>query len=117
MLHAAAFERSISRTLLLNPLISYASFATSELYRPEFIHATVPGALTLYDLPDLAAAIAPRSLTLVGATDAQGVPMEPSAVAEAYRVAMDAFRARGEPDAFRILPPDSGAGTSGLLRR
>ena len=38
-------------------------------YDPKFVYSIVPGALQEYDLPDLAACIAPRRLLLAGVTD------------------------------------------------
>ncbi len=62
LLHAAAFEPGIARVALLDSLATYDSIVMNEYYKPELIHATVPGALTAYDLPDLAATLAPRPL-------------------------------------------------------
>ncbi len=68
-IHAAAFEGSISKVALIEPLISYRSIVMSRYYSTSFIHATVAGALTAYDLPDLAGCIAPRQLLMVNVTD------------------------------------------------
>jgi hypothetical protein len=44
----------------------------NRFYDPKFIHSTVPGALKAYDLPDLAAILAPRKLMIAGITDGYG---------------------------------------------
>lgn len=62
LLHAAAFDPIISRLLLLNPYPSYRSIAENRFYESKFVYGIVPGALTAYDLPDLAATLAPRKL-------------------------------------------------------
>jgi hypothetical protein len=72
LLHAAAFDTGISRIALINPYSSYQSIVSSCRYDPAFIHSTVPGALGMYDLPDLAASLAPRKLMMVNITDASG---------------------------------------------
>jgi hypothetical protein len=58
----------------------------------------VPGALRVYDLPDLAAAIAPRALTLKGSTDAAGQPVAQAALEEAYAAAKAAYLAQNAVD-------------------
>ena len=73
LLHAAALDRStppaFSNVALIGSLLSYASLVENEDYRAELVHASVPGALTAYDLPDLAASLAPRPLLLAGSID------------------------------------------------
>jgi len=69
LLHAAAFDESISSIALIEPLITYSSIVMSRYYNPRLIHATVAGALTAYDLPDAAACIAPRKLLMLNITD------------------------------------------------
>ena len=64
LLHAAAFSPDISRIALIDSLSSYHSAATTELYARRFVEAFVPGALRSYDLPLLAAALAPRRIIL-----------------------------------------------------
>ena len=113
LLHAAAFEPAISRAVLLRPLVSYASFATSPFYRPEFIHATVPGALTAYDLPDLAASLAPRPLAIVGAVDAWGEPV--SNMTRAFEAAVKAYEAQSH--GLRIVTSGDSVRLSELLRQ
>jgi len=54
---------------LIGSLHSYASLVENEDYRAELVHASVPGALSAYDLPDLAASLAPRPLLLAGSID------------------------------------------------
>lgn len=72
LLHASAFEPSISKIALIEPFISYRSIVMNQYYQPKFILSTVPGALTAYDLPDLAACLAPRKLFMINTTDQNG---------------------------------------------
>lgn len=72
LLHAAAFEKDIDRIALVEPYSSYESLVMNQFYRPKFINGIVPGALTAYDLPDLAASLAPRKLMMINTTDANG---------------------------------------------
>ena len=72
LLHAAAFEPALSKVALVEPLISYRSLVTNKYYDPRFIPTAVAGALTGYDLPDLAASLAPRRLLMVNPVDEDG---------------------------------------------
>ncbi len=66
LLHAAAFESSISKTMLVNPLISYKEIVNHRVYNYSLSFVWgVAGALTAYDLPDLAGCIAPRELYMI----------------------------------------------------
>jgi len=73
LLHAAAFDPAITRIALIEPYSSYQSIVMNRFYNPHFIHSTVPGALTAYDLPDLAVCLAPRKLMMAGVTDGTGI--------------------------------------------
>ena len=72
LLHAAAFESAITRIALIEPYSSYQSIVINRFYNSSFIPGVVPGALTAYDLPDLAASLAPRHLLMAGVTDGYG---------------------------------------------
>ncbi len=74
LLHAAAFDRGFGRIALLQPFASYSSVVMSRFYKPSFLNGLVPGSLQAYDLPDLAASLAPRPLLIAGMTDAGGAP-------------------------------------------
>jgi len=69
LLHAAAFCPGISSVALIEPYSSYSSVVSNKFYNPGFIYGAVPHALKAYDLPDLAASLAPRKLLIAGATD------------------------------------------------
>jgi hypothetical protein len=72
LLHAAAFDSGIARIAIIEPYSSYRSIVMTRFYNSGFIHSTVPGALEAYDLPDLAASLAPRKLMMVDVTDGFG---------------------------------------------
>jgi len=72
MMHAAAFTDNIGTVFLFEPYSSYKSIVMRRYYNPSFITSAVPGALTKYDLPDLAASIAPRKLFLADISDGDG---------------------------------------------
>lgn len=72
LLHAAAFDAPLDKIALVEPYTSYSTIALQRYYFPGFVHSLVPGALTAYDLPDLAAGFAPRKLLIVSPTDGEG---------------------------------------------
>ncbi len=72
LLHAAAFYPGIKRIALIEPYSSYRSIVASRFYDMGLMYSVVPGALAAYDLPDLAASLAPRKLLIAGITDANG---------------------------------------------
>ena len=74
LLHAAAFEPAISRIALLEPYASYRSLVMNRFYDPGHHISSVAGALAAYDLPDLAASLAPRKLLMAGVTTGAGAP-------------------------------------------
>ncbi len=93
-LHAAALHPSIARTTVEGGLVSWASVVAHPQARGH-VRAVVPGALRVYDLPDLAALVAPRPLTIRGAVDSLGRPVPQAALEEAYARARAAYRAAG----------------------
>ncbi len=68
LIHAAAFDPSISSVALISPLISYKSIVMNKYYKFPFT-CCVAGALTAYDLPDLTGCISPRKVVLVKIND------------------------------------------------
>jgi hypothetical protein len=72
LLHSAAFTGLFDKLILAEPYVSWMSIVTSGRYNPFFLPSAVPGALQKYDLPDLAAAFAPRKLVVAGAVDGMG---------------------------------------------
>ncbi|HUU27893.1 MAG TPA: acetylxylan esterase [archaeon] len=73
LLHAAAFEPSIKGVALLEAPVSYRSIVMSRFYDWPFSSA-VAGALTAYDLPDLAGLLCPRKLLFLEPKDARKQP-------------------------------------------
>jgi hypothetical protein len=76
LLHAAAFDKSIEKVVLIRPFISFADLVLNRDYSPAFIPSTVAGAIEEYDLPDLMAALAPRKLLIINPLSEKGDPAE-----------------------------------------
>jgi cephalosporin-C deacetylase-like acetyl esterase len=83
VLHAAALDRRIAKIRLERSLTSWTAVAETPLGRDQLTQV-VPGALALYDLPDLAAGLAPRPLTIHAATDPTRRAVPKEAVEEVY---------------------------------
>lgn len=102
LLHAAAFENSISKVALIEPLVSYRSIVMNQYYKPHFIHATVAGSLTAYDLADLACCLAPRELLMVNVTDQNGKRAEPELIEDELAVVRSAYSSMGAKTKLEI---------------
>jgi len=111
LLHAASFNKDISRLALIEPYSSYRSIVMSPRYDPKFLHSTVAGAIGKYDLPDLAASLAPRKLLMIGVTDGNGDRSDTSAIAQDLSVIKKAYQHQAQ-DKLQIVP----AGTVNGLR-
>lgn len=84
VLHAAVVTPSFSRVALLNGLGAYRSLTEQEQYLPRYLPSVVAGAITTYDLPDLVAALSPRSVRLSGMVNGAGQPLSSSELAKLY---------------------------------
>ncbi|WP_209146454.1 MULTISPECIES: alpha/beta hydrolase [Chitinophaga] len=69
LLHAVAFDKNISRVALVHPSASWYNILSSRTYEPMLIQSAVAGANGVYDLPDLAASLAPKKLLIAGEMD------------------------------------------------
>lgn len=103
LLHAAAFEPAIERIALIEPYSSYRSIVMSRFYDPTYVFSTVPGALRAYDLPDLAAGLAPRKLLLAGITNSQGNASDSGTINPDVAVIQTAYRSRNADGQLSIV--------------
>jgi len=104
LLYAAAFDSVISRVALVKPYSSYRSVVEERFYDSRFVFSLVPGALTAYDLPDIAASLAPKKLLVAGITDANGQPIKKEEQKSDWEIVRDAYRSKKSEGAFKILP-------------
>ncbi len=103
LLYAAAFDTAISRVLLLGPYSSYRSVVMNRFYDPSFIYGAVSDALGAYDLPDLAASLAPRELMMVNVVDGQGKPISDGEGKADFSVIREAYNNRKASGRFNII--------------
>lgn len=104
LLHAAAFDSGISRIALLEPFSSYRSIAMNPYYDVKFVHSFVAGALTSYDLPDLASTLAPRKLMIVGATDSNGMRTDIKSINGDIEIIKKAYQYANSLERISIKP-------------
>lgn len=72
LLHSAAISGAFTGVVLLEPYSSYMSLVAERRYNPFFALSAVPGSAGRYDLPDLAASLAPGKLVIAGTVDGSG---------------------------------------------
>lgn len=107
MLYAAAFDPDIARIALIEPYSSYQSIVMNRYYYPGFVENLVPGALTAYDLPDLAATLAPRMLMMVGTTDGNRNIADQESINKDLSIIKTEYQLKGASEKLIIDSPAS----------
>ena len=107
MLYAAAFEPAILRVALIEPYSSYESIVMNRYYYPGFAQNLVPGALTAYDLSDLAASLAPRKLMMIGTTNGNGDKTDQGSIDKDLGVIITSYQSKNASGQLRIASPES----------
>ena len=90
VLHAAVLDGRIRHVTLERSLVSWSAVAAMPLSRDQLTNV-VPGALRAYDLPDLAALLAPRALAIRHPVDPVGAPVPQVQLDDAYAAAGTAY--------------------------
>lgn len=98
---AGALDASVTAVEVSGCLISWRSLFETEVYGylPNIL---VPGILSYGDLPEIAASLAPRPLTIAGALDAARQPVSAADLAAAYEVCRAAYQAAGAAEALTL---------------
>ena len=107
LLHAASFSPEIRSVVLIEPYSSYLSLVVNRFYDPHFILSSVPHSIGSYDLPDLAASLAPRKLLISGMTDGNGKTTDNDAINSDLEVIRSTYTTGNAEDNLRILPGDA----------
>lgn len=102
LLHAAAFDKDISKIALIQPYSSYRAVVMDYDYNAHLLHSTVAGSIGVYDLPDLEASLAPQALLIAGVTDANGNISDDAGIASDLSVVKAAYR-NSAPDKLQIV--------------
>ena len=115
LLHANAFEKSFSKIILVNPLITYSSVVINRFYYGDLVPPFVYGALTKYDLPDIAAANAPEKLTLIDVRNQLKDIADISKVKSEYNYVKNIYSKNGAGDKFNIYLSDTNNSVNDLI--
>ena len=102
VLHAAALDDRVKVVTTDGGLVSWDNVVRTPISHNQ-LAGVVHGALKVYDLPDLAAAIAPRPLAIRNPVDAAGKPLTKEAAEEAYKPVRDAYKAAKAEDKFTLV--------------
>jgi dienelactone hydrolase len=89
-LHAAALDQRVKETTLEHGVLSWSSVVRTPVSVNQLTNV-VPGVLAVYDLPDLAAMIAPRPLTIRAAVDPADKPATQEQLDAAYEKCKAAY--------------------------
>jgi fermentation-respiration switch protein FrsA (DUF1100 family) len=100
-LYAGALEPSIAGVESNGSLASYMTLARA-VKHASAIDVVVPGVLQDFDLPDVAALVAPRPLRIASARDANGAPLELARVQREYAPAVQRYKRAKRADALEI---------------
>src|SRR5439155_2015238 len=93
-LHATALDPRIQSVRVEHSLVSWMSVAETPLTYNQ-LSSVVPGVLKVYDLPELAATLAPRRLEIVAPQAPAGGPVGLSELEKTYAACRDAYRREG----------------------
>lgn len=102
VLHAAALDDRVKVVTVDGGLVSWDNVVRTPISHNQ-LAGVVHGALKVYDLPDLAAAIAPRALTIRNPVDGAGKPLTKEAAEEAYKGVRAAYKAAKADDKFTLV--------------
>jgi hypothetical protein len=100
-LYAAALDERIPHLICVESLLTYRLLAQSDryLYGADVF---LPDILQHFDLPEIAAAVAPRSLTLIEPKDAMKRTVGSAQAEDTYRWTQMAYQAAGAGESFQI---------------
>ena len=107
LLHAAAFDNRITTLIIEEGPVSWKMVVESRYHRNQ-LDNVVLGALTAYDLPILAATLAPRPLVLANLVNPAGHLLPVSEVADRYTLATDCYKLLGRPENLVIAERQPG---------
>jgi dienelactone hydrolase len=102
VLHAAALTPKVGSVTLENSIVSWSAVVRTPISYNQLTNV-VPGALKVYDLPDLAAMLTDRRLTIRNPVDPVGKPLTQGNANEAYRNVEAAFDRAKAGEKFTVV--------------
>jgi cephalosporin-C deacetylase-like acetyl esterase len=98
----AVIEPRVQKVALEDTVLSYLEIARAR-YHEDLVASFVPGILKDFDLPDLAAAVAPRPVWIVDPRTPTGALVPVDRARREYESATRAYQERGRDQSFRVL--------------
>ena len=98
----AALQPKVEKVAIEGTVLSYMEIARAR-YHEGLTAAFIPGVLRDFDLPDLAAALAPRPLWIVDPRTPTGALVPADRARAEFAPAARAYERAGQPAAFRVL--------------
>ena len=114
-LYAAALDNCVSHCVLLRALDSYKSLTLRRRHNHHF-SLYLPGCLKEFDLPQVAACLAPRALTIVNPVNSRKERLQAADVQREYALTGEIFKLRGAAQRFRVINTDSAPETFAAIR-
>jgi dienelactone hydrolase len=102
VLHAAALDETVGGAAVTSTLATYSAIVDHEIYTQRYVMFT-PGVLRKYDLPDVAALVAPRPLLFINAVDHAQRPLDAERAAEVFAPAGKIFDIAGARAGLRVV--------------
>lgn len=113
-LYAAALDKDVSRVAMLRSLSTYRCLIEHRRHNHHF-SLYLPGCLREFDLPQVAACVAPRPLTLINAVNQRKDRCDAAAVRREYALAGEMYKLRGAAESFKVAHADSAPETLGAV--
>ena len=102
VLHVAALDETVRGAAITGTLATYSDVVDHEIYTHRYVMFT-PGVLRKYDLPDVAALVAPRPLVVINAVDQAQRPLDAERAAEIFAPAGKIFDIAGARSELRVV--------------
>ncbi len=107
LLHAAVLDERIAGLVLDGGLLSWETMIKSHMHRSQ-LDNVILGVYREYDLPLLAACLAPRPLALSNPVDALGHMVHPDSVRSGYSQAASCYKLTGAPSMPLVIERPAG---------
>ena len=100
-LHAAVLDNRVKNLVLESPLLSYESVIEEKLHY-RVLEDTIRGVLKHYDVPELAASLAPRRVRILNAEDPRKERLRLEHVSSAFQWTSAVFERAGAGASFQV---------------
>jgi dienelactone hydrolase len=102
LLHASAMNTQMKALVMLNPLVSYESIVMNRFYSMDILYSAPGGVLNAYDLPDLAACLAPNPILMLNPVDQSRQEVSAEQIESEYYFARTVYQNQNSNDKLII---------------